>query len=45
MADPKEEVKVEKKVEEKSQAPQNKELTDADMEKVAGGERGRPGYL
>jgi rRNA maturation endonuclease Nob1 len=37
MADPKEEAKVEKKVEETSKATHDDELSDADIETVAGG--------
>jgi rRNA maturation endonuclease Nob1 len=37
MADPKEEEKIEKKVEEASNTEHDKELTDADIEKVSGG--------
>jgi hypothetical protein len=37
MADPKEEDKIERKVEETSKATHDKELTDADVENVAGG--------
>jgi rRNA maturation endonuclease Nob1 len=37
MADPKEEEKIEKKVEETSKAAHDNELTDADIEKVSAG--------